>query len=378
MRLVRLLRTALVGLLWMLAVPGCSEPPRRPATSVPATPERPRRAERRDSEDLGPRCGMVSVAARCAGSGSPFWIDTTEVTVFDYQRCVKAGRCPDTTASGVGKEENAEPTSGRDPSCNGWQSDREMYPMNCVSWDMAQAYCTWLEKRLPTVDEWRTAACGCDGRRYPWGSTQPTELTACCRGSTVQVSTCAIGSHPRGRGPRGLLDAAGNVAEWTATAYLSQDRKTDSWYVAGGSFLDADERLGCRSDSWAEGSVLAPTLGIRCAADNLECPPAALSAEAALPVPDPLADAKGYGDIKREPSAYKYRERLQHILQNVVHGDASFGFQPGASPSRTTLCLQDARSPCNSAAIRDLRHPTRSPPGRSPRCRVAASSGALC
>jgi hypothetical protein len=67
-----------------------------------------------------------------------------------------------------------------------------------------------------------------------------------------------------------------------------------------------------------------------------------------------------------------------HTPQNVVHG----GFQSRASPSRTTLCLQRvqrAGSPCDYATPSwDVRRPTRPPPGQSPRCRAAASSGGTC
>ena len=99
---------------------------------------------------------------------------------------------------------------------------REAHPVVLVSYDDALAYAAWLGSktglgwRLPREAEWEKAARGTDGRWFPWGLTfDPTRLNSHDAGP---FDTLPVGSFPRGASPFGMLDAAGQVFEWTATA----------------------------------------------------------------------------------------------------------------------------------------------------------------
>jgi formylglycine-generating enzyme required for sulfatase activity len=122
-------------------------------------------------------------------------------------------------------------TDGRPPA------GREDHPVVLVSHDDALAYAAWLSQRtgrhwrLPTEAEWEKAARGTDGRRFPWGEDwDPTRLNSHDNGP---FDTVPVGQHPNGASPFGLLDAAGQVFEWTATP-AGEGR----YIVKGGSWDD--------------------------------------------------------------------------------------------------------------------------------------------
>jgi sulfatase modifying factor 1 len=177
---------------------------------------------------------------------APFALDLTEVTVDGYARCVSAGRC-------------SEPDTG--DWCNWKVSGRGRHPINCVDWNQATAYCEWAGKRLPTEPEWEWAARGQSrGTEYPWGDDAPG-ARACWNRWEQKLGTCEVGAFPSGDAPGGIHDLAGNVLEWTSTAYDSSARVD-----RGGSWSSGDpSKLRTAKRNWFVTSFRLLNLGFRCA-----------------------------------------------------------------------------------------------------------------
>jgi formylglycine-generating enzyme required for sulfatase activity len=158
----------------------------------------------------------------------------------------------------------------------------ETFPINCLSWYLAYAFCAWDEGRLPTEAEWERAAAGGDqNRRYPWGETDPTSsLANYLEGDNTPFMD--VSAKPNGAGRWEHRALAGSVWEWVL------DLHDPDWYTAGGSDcrycanLSGDGARTMRGGAWLyhdhdlraarrfAGSSGAYWLGagVRCARDN--------------------------------------------------------------------------------------------------------------
>ena len=142
-----------------------------------------------------------------------FKIDKYEVTVSEYEKCVKLGKC----ATPPVDLESMVPNGAR---CN-WGSKRKAHPMNCVTWTEASAFCSAKGGRLPTEAEWEFAAKGGKTNVYPWGNTPDPSCkyanytaTAAKPTGGCGDGTAPVGTHPLGQSTFGVMDMAGNVEEW--------------------------------------------------------------------------------------------------------------------------------------------------------------------
>lgn len=131
----------------------------------------------------------------------PFFLDKTEVTQEAYAACVEAKACAP-----------ADP-SALDTFQGLFRGPKK--PIVGVSWFDAKKYCEWKGKRLPREAELERAVRDDDGRRYPWGSDPPTHERTVFETNAPEE----VGTHPKGRGPYGHDDLAGNVWEWMADDY---------------------------------------------------------------------------------------------------------------------------------------------------------------
>jgi len=188
----------------------------------------------------------------------PFLIDRLEATVAEYLACRESGAC-------------TSPID-RTPQCNVSRA-RQDHPINCISWHEAQRYCASKNKRLPSSAEWELAARGTDQRHYPWGNAGPAEQL-CWQGRKKKTrdTTCPVGSFAEGSSPYGVLDMAGNVAEWTSTIVDGVYPQPAYDTRGGGYFWEQLDSLSpddtsVRADS--SGGLAAgatdPLVGVRCA-----------------------------------------------------------------------------------------------------------------
>ena len=150
-----------------------------------------------------------------------FYIDKHEVTNAQYEEFILAGGYTKKkywTAAGwdfVQKHQIVTPLQYGENSV----SMVPDHPVIGVSWYEANAYATWMGKRLPTEAEWEKAARGTKANLYPWGNeTDFSKLSYFPHVTKLQ----AAGSFPEGASPYGAMDMAGSVWEWCADWY-SQD-----------------------------------------------------------------------------------------------------------------------------------------------------------
>ncbi|MFN0087417.1 MAG: SUMF1/EgtB/PvdO family nonheme iron enzyme [Blastocatellia bacterium] len=184
-----------------------------------------------------------------------FYIDRTEVTNERYADFVRQ------------KNRNA-PSHWIDET---YPPGEANFPVKNVSWYDARDYCEWRGKRLPTEEEWEYAARGKENLLYPYGNAWKAQFSSASTQDQIGKLS-AVGSYKEGESPFGLVDMAGNVAEWTATDYKpypGSPEKQDpgNKVLRGGSFQNLPSEQTATDRRWLPPQSKRDYLGFRCAKD---------------------------------------------------------------------------------------------------------------
>jgi formylglycine-generating enzyme required for sulfatase activity len=146
------------------------------------------------------------------------------------------------------------------------------YPAAYVDWFGAYAFARWAGKSLPTVEEWIVAGLGNrnvpeTGLIFPWGIDVPDSTMVNGLNPTAFPGPREVGSFPNGATPDGVMDMAGNVAEWTVTERAHDNPDTLSVRliaIKGGSFLDPRENMTLFSQTFRNPNERLSSVGFRC------------------------------------------------------------------------------------------------------------------
>jgi len=179
-----------------------------------------------------------------------FYIDHTEVTAEQYKK--SHPKYDETSVTG---KEGC-------PSC----------PAMSVDWNEAYLHCSSVGKRLPTEEEWETAAQGPSKRSLPWGNKMAPQRANLVGEEDGFLAVAPVGSFPLGAGPYGAMDMIGNVWEWVDSVHSplltnmgSKKNKTRTLRVAkGGSWASQHQLATISYRNVVDGEMKNPTFGFRC------------------------------------------------------------------------------------------------------------------
>jgi formylglycine-generating enzyme required for sulfatase activity len=235
----------------------------------------------------GSVCGcaddMAEVRPITAGLSS-FCIDRTEVTSDAYAQLLTACSTPPCHGVDLPAVCSGKTSFAPDPACASSipaEQRSGSYPVACVDWCDAFAYCAFVGKRLcgpeaareAAATEWVNACLdGSADNAYPYGAAYDPcrcngiDFTQACWGgptdppaSRVQPVETAAACH--GRAP--IYDLSGNVWEWQLEC-RNPGMPTSDCTVRGGAFDSNADQLRCKAadsrsrlDGWGD-------VGFRC------------------------------------------------------------------------------------------------------------------
>ena len=190
----------------------------------------------------------------------PIAMGTHEVTFAEWDACLADGGC-----------------NGFSPQDQAWGRGRR--PAMGVSWDDAQSYVAWLNRkagrtsyRLPTEAEWEYAARAGTMTRYAFGNSIKRAQAVFGAAKTDPVGSYIANAF-------GLFDMHGNVWEWVADCHKAgyADAPVDGAAVddpacklrvyRGGGYEDKAENLRSANRRRAAPTMRSPGIGFRVVRD---------------------------------------------------------------------------------------------------------------
>lgn len=195
----------------------------------------------------------------------PFWMDVMPVTNADFMTFMASGEYENGDVWSEDGWDWLKTSRARMPGhwtrvVDGVWQGRRMgreapldpgSPVSQVSYYEAEAFATFVGKRLPSELEWETAAAWDpeiqSRRNYPWGNMAPSPHVANL--DQFAFEPAPVGAFPGNISPMGCYGMIGDVWEWTASAFLPYSPESATAELLVGRF-DAGARV-LRGGSWA-------------------------------------------------------------------------------------------------------------------------------
>jgi formylglycine-generating enzyme required for sulfatase activity len=226
----------------------------------------------------------------------PFVLDKTEITVGRFRAAIASGFTGGRPVANEGPFGSQSTPLDSPALCTYSDTDqmRDAYPVNCITADVARAFCVWAGGDLPHEVEWEWAATAA-GRPekgpYPWDGDElactdavfaragGNNLDSVCRAQT-SFGPLAETAPLRDVTPSMVVHMLGNVSEWVLESLAALDsscwlassmiRPTCEWSAGPHTVRGGGWNLARRQTTPASRLVLGfpgywPGTGFRCA-----------------------------------------------------------------------------------------------------------------
>lgn len=203
-----------------------------------------------------------------------FYIDQYEVTQKDFAQFIQSNEYQNIKHwSEAGQKWLEQQQDKTKPE--GWQlptEEQEMLPVTNINFYEAEAYATWLGKRLPTSQEWEYAARGTDKRIYPWGnelSTQPyyANYRQLPKAKDGYAGLAPVQAFNQDCSAFHVIGMGGNASEWCSDTIKFEGSEREFQIVKGGSYMSQWFELYSSQKQAIQATERKAHIGFRCVKD---------------------------------------------------------------------------------------------------------------